>query len=187
MKKIKAIEEVYKIPKETLYNELVDVFERQKLPKIIGNITLIIEAIVLLLVLFSAEDIFYRVIWGVGFAFCMYRLFMRNSYYKDILEDLKKIVEGIEKLKKYDNGQIKLENEEAKIKKLRKKLPKYLNPLLVNSSYLKIMAFIPFVNLTVDELYNYTNVKGPVYLLLNGKVLSSIGLKELKEIEEIKN
>lgn len=193
------VKRVYELGKDELNEKLRKVYREQKLTPKMFKIARIMDISIFGLILLACifgdgeDDFITGIIAFVGAGYGVYRLLKPHSEDTSVFEDLDKVTEGVDNLKKYKNGELRIVIDNKKVEKVEKGL-KFLPPLLEVSKGLKIMALIPGINIFADETHNYTNSKGALQFLLNGtplteglKYFSNENIEKLKEKEMKKN
>lgn len=166
-----TIEELCNLDNEYLGKKLKETYQKQKLSKggniIARSIEIIIE-LVILIGCFSDGDWIYVILALLALAYAIYRLFKPHGEDNEYLEKLELVKVAMNKFKKYKSGEITLDIEEKKIKSLENNIIKRL-PILLNGSVLyKILAFIPLLNIRVDEMSIYRQHNEALSILLSG-------------------
>lgn len=163
-------EEILKLTKEEILEKLKETYQKQKLTKNQSYIARGIEIIFGLWFIFLDIGLIYKLIYILAVGYSMYRMLKPNAEDEEYYKKLEQLANGIEKLKKYKNRELDKEIEENKIEKLEKSINKLLPKLLKENKLYKRLAFIPIVNLRVDEMTSYRDPADALNVLLYGKL-----------------
>lgn len=177
------LETLLSMKKEELLEELKNTYQKQKLSRIQGYIARGLEIFVALIVIFSGIGIFYSILYTLTVIYSIYRFLNPHGEDKDYYKKFELLVEGFENFKRYKNSEISVEFSEKKINGLEKNIVKFLPKLIAKNGVdkmSKIFAFIPIINLRIDEMSMYREANGYLNILLNGK-LGSIGLSDFSD------
>lgn len=171
------LDDLLGIKKEELLEKLKSTYQAQKLSRTQGYIARGLEIFVALIVIFSGIGVLYSILWTATVVYSFYRFFNPHGEDKEYYEKFELLVEGLENFKKYKNSEISVDFPEKKIKRVEKNIVKCLPKLMETSKGYKIAAFIPVINIRVDEMSMYRETNGFLNILLNGQ-LGSIGLSD---------
>lgn len=162
--------EFLKLTKTEFLEKLKETYQKQKLTRTQNYIARGIEIVFGLWFLFLDIEFIYKIIYILSIAYSFYRMLKPNVEDSEYYEKLEKLADGIEKYKKYKNKELNKEIEESKLKKLEKNINKLVPSLLKENKLYKRLAFIPILNLKVDEMTSYRNPGDALNVLLYGKL-----------------
>lgn len=166
MEKVEFLE----LTKVEFLEKLKETYQKQKLTKIQNYIARGIEIIFGLWFLFLDIGLIYKLAYILSIIYSFYRMLKPNDEDKEYYEKLEQLANGIEKYKKYKKGELNKEIEESKLKKIEKNINKLVPTLLKENKLYKRLAFIPILNLKVDEMTSYRNPGDALNVLLYGKL-----------------
>lgn len=172
------INDLCKYSKEELYDKLTTTYQNQKLGTLGNIIARSIAIFVLFLGLQDSEGAFYKIIIGIGIAVYVFKIVKPHDDDEMIFSELKEVVDLLENYKKCKNGLATIDITDKQFQNVTRNIEKRLPLLLKNSTFNKILAFIPIFNLFVDELGAYRGHKNSGHLeclLDNG--IGRVGLR----------
>lgn len=177
------LEDLLSIRKEELLENLKSTYQAQKLSRTQGYIARGIEILVALIAIFSGIGAVTAILLTLNVIYSFYRFLKPHGEDKDYYEKFELLTEGFENFKRYKNSEISVEFPEKKIKKLEKNIVKFLPKLTAKNGadkMCKILAFVPIINLRIDEMSMYRETNGYLNLILNGQ-LGSVGLSDFSD------
>lgn len=177
----KDLDYLFQMKKSQLEEELKEVYQKQKLSPRLSVIARSLDILFSVLFIFIADEWMYKILWTCAALYSVYKLMKPHSDDKMVNEELEKVAQGVENLRRFKNGEISLNVSEKDVEKAEKGIKRYLPHLLKNSKSIKIMALIPIISLYADELSMYTDIRrGSLSALLEGKI-GTCGLKHFTD------
>lgn len=176
----KSLDELLAMESNEMLEAMKATYEKQKLSRIQNYIARGLEIFIFILFIFSGAGIIYTIIAVLGLLYALYRLFKPHGNDLDTYKEFDLVVEGMGNLKKYRNGEITVDIPEKKIKKMETLIEKHLPHLLEQTGtdkLCKIGAFIPIINIRMDEMTPYTDLKGSLNIIKVGTLMSA-GLED---------
>lgn len=183
------LENLLSIPKEELIERMKETYLKTKLPKNKAMVARGIEIFIGLVFLLLDIEWYYKVIYILAVVFGIYKFLHNDAEDKTFFEKFELLAEELENFKKYKKGTLDIKINEKKVSKIEKTILKCL-PFLIEfgktGKMYRVLAFIPILNLRVDELTLYRDKEGgPLNILLYGNLLYT-GLEDFSN-EKIKN
>lgn len=172
------INDLCKYSKEELYEKLTTTYQNQKLGTLGNIIARSIAIAVLVLGFQNADGMVYKILIGIGIAFSAYKIIKPHGEDEEIFSELKEAVNLLENYKKCKNGIATIDITDKQFQNVTRNIEKRLPLLLKNSTFNKILAFIPVLNIFVDELGAYRGHRNSGHLeclLDNG--IGRVGLR----------
>lgn len=171
MKKInKTTELALTWTKEELLEKLKDTYIKQKLPRNLSMIARGIEILIGIIILVSGIEWYYILFYACVVGYSIYRFFHPNEMDDIVYKKLELVAECIDNYKRYKNSEISVEIDDKKINSIEKNINKNLPRLLKNSTFLKVIAFVPIINLRLDEYSVYREASESLNSLLYGNI-----------------
>lgn len=172
------INDLCKYSKEELYEKLTTTYQNQKLGTLGNIIARSIAIAVLVLAVQSSDGMIYKIFGGIGIAFSAYKIIKPHGEDEEIFSELKEVVNLLENYKKCKDGIATIDITDKQFQNATRNIEKRLPKLLENSTFNKVLAFIPIFNIFVDELGTYRGRKNSGHLeclLDNG--IGRVGLR----------
>lgn len=175
-----SYDEILEMHVDERFERMKEIYLKQKLSKTGNFIARGIEILVALLLILTTEFDIYTILWIGILLFAIYRFVKKDTLDKENFEELRKVSDKLELFKKYKAGEVKISLEDKKVDKLENSLKRNLPKLFKNGS--KLVAYIPLLNVRIDEMTVYNDKGGALNLVLNG-TLRTPGLNDLEVID----
>lgn len=178
------------IEKNELLNKLKETYLSYKLSKNQAIAARGIEVLVAIIFIFSGIEWYYILVYIFVIIYGIYRVMKPNEEDQIYFKKFELLADEFENFKRFKRNQIDVDIKAEKLHKIEKSIEKCL-PLLIQvigiGKVYKICAFIPVVNILIDETTLYRDPKsGPLNILLYGNlVYPSLEDFESSKIKEI--
>lgn len=169
-------EEFWKMSQEEIFERLKETYLSQKLGKIGRYFSRGSSAFFLLLFVFYGDDIFVQIIAGIGFIYEIYRLIKPHREDEKQYEEFKIVSNLVQEYKD------KILNTSEEKPRKTKFIYNYISSCLYrsgNHKISKVMAYIPVVNVMMDEMTPYTSLRYGI--LLKAKSFLETELDRIKK------
>ena len=169
-------EEFWQMSQEEMFERMKETYLSQKLGKIGRCFSRGSSAFLLLLFVFFGEDIFVQVIAGIGVIYEIYRLLKPYGEDEEQYKEFKIVLNLVQEYKD------KILNTDGEKSRKTKFIYNLISSCLYKSGNHKIskaMAYIPVINVVIDEMTPYTSLRYGV--LLKVKSLLEIEIDKIKK------
>lgn len=154
-------EEFWKMNQEEMFERLKETYLSQKLGKIGRYFSRGSSVFLLLLFVFYGDDILFRVIAGIGIIYEIYRLIKPHGEDEEQYKEFKIVSNLVQEYKD------KILNTSEEKPRKTKFICNYVLSCLYrsgNHKISKVMAYIPVINVIIDEMTPYTSLRYGVLL-----------------------
>ena len=169
-------EEFWQMNQEEMFERLKETYQKQKLGKVGRYFSRLSSVFLLLLFVFFGEDIFVQVIAGIGAIYEIYRLIKPHGEDEEQYKEFK-IVSNL--VQEYKNKILNTSEEKPRKTKFIYNLMSSCLYKSGNHKISKTMAYIPVINVIMDEMTPYTSLRYGV--LLKGKSFLEAELDRIKK------
>lgn len=168
------LQDLLNIKKEELLKKLKETYSNYKLNKNQNIIARGIEILSAIIIIFSGLEWYYILAYLLIVIYGIYRLIKPNDEDTKYFEKFELLADEFENFKKFKQNKINVNINPEKVLKIEKSITKLL-PLLIQTSgigkFNRICAFIPIINIFIDEMSLYRNPKdSPLNILLYGNL-----------------
>ncbi len=171
------LDNLLKMDKIELNKRLKEVYQMQKFTKTQSRIARAMEILLWLLIIPSQEEILFIILPIISLLYAIYRFIKPRVDDELIMEYFEQIADGIDNFKKYRSGELGVHIDEKLVVNTEKCIGKYLPYLLKTNIIYKISAFLPLINLRMDETRLYTKADhSPLFSLFNGDITGKNGI-----------